>query len=140
MTPATPNNSYCCDGQALNSYVEQLARGSSPPSTTLEFWVKDGEQRMARIQALLPASGSLGPLFYAFGLITEEELRSGTGGREDVSDVNFLQWLQATVNDALRIAQEHESLKLRIREARASVEQEFGLASLQVGGKLGDVA
>ncbi len=51
----------------------------------------------------LPANGSLGPLFYAFGLITREELLSGTGSYgEDTNDTNFLQWLQETVKDAVR--------------------------------------
>lgn len=64
--------------QALNSYVEQVARGITPRSTSVEFWVKDGEH-LTRIDAQLPSTGSLGPLFFAFGLISEEELQAGTG-------------------------------------------------------------
>lgn len=105
----------------------------SPRSATCEFFVKDGD-RLGRVEALLPSTGSLGPLFYAFGLITEEELQAGTG-REDVSDTNFLQWLRDTVYEAVRIAEQHESLKLRIRESRATIAQKYALASLQVTGR-----
>jgi hypothetical protein len=115
----------------LNSYVEQVARGITPRSTSVEFWVKDGEH-LTRIDALLPSTGSLGPLFYAFGLITEEELKAGAAGREDVADTNFLEWLRDTVFEAVKIAEQHESLKLRIRESRANIENKYQLASLQV--------
>jgi hypothetical protein len=116
--------------KALNSYVEQVARGITPRSTNVEFWVKDGEH-LTRIDALLPSTGSLGPLFYAFSLITEEELKAGTG-RDDVADTNFLEWLRDTVFEAVKIAEQHESLKLRIRESRANIEYKYQLASLQV--------
>lgn len=101
----------------------------------MEFWVKDGEH-LTRIDALLPSTGSLGPLFYAFSLITEEELKAGTG-RDDVSDTNFLEWLRDTVFEAVKIAEQHESLKLRIRESRANIEYKYQLASLQVRGAAG---
>lgn len=116
--------------QALNSYVEQVARGITPRSTSVEFWVKDGEH-LTRIDAQLPSTGSLGPLFFAFGLISQEELQAGTG-RDDVADTNFLEWLRDTVYEAVKIAERHESLKLRIREARANIESRYQLASLQV--------
>lgn len=67
-----------CSPQALNSYVEQVARGITPRSTSVEFWVKDGEH-LTRIDAQLPSTGSLGPLFFAFGLISQEELQAGKG-------------------------------------------------------------
>ena len=114
----------------MNNYVEQVARGITPRSTSVEFWVKDGD-RLLKVEALLPSTGSLGPLFYAFGLITEEELQAGTG-RDDVADTNFLEWLRQTVDEAVRMAEQHESLKQRIREARANIEHKYGLASLQV--------
>jgi Domain of unknown function (DUF4460) len=117
--------------KALNSYVEQVARGITPRSASVEFWVKDGES-LSRIDALLPSTGSLGPLFYAFALITEEELQAGAGGRDDVADTNFLEWLRDTVFEAVKIAEQHESLKLRIRESRANIEFKYQLASLQV--------
>jgi hypothetical protein len=54
-------------------------------------------------------------------------------GRDDVADTNFLEWLRDTVYEAVKIAERHESLKLRIREARANIEHRYQLASLQVG-------
>lgn len=59
--------------------MEQVARGITPRSTSVEFWVKDGEH-LTRIDAQLPSTGSLGPIFFAFGLISEEELQAGAGG------------------------------------------------------------
>lgn len=53
-------------------------------------------------------------------------------GRDDVADTNFLEWLRDTVYEAVKIAERHESLKLRIREARANIEHRYQLASLQV--------
>jgi len=114
--------------------VEQVARGITPRSTSVEFWVKDGEH-LTRIDAQLPSTGSLGPLFFAFGLISQEELQAGTG-RDDVADTNFLEWLRDTVYEAVKIAERHESLKLRIREARANIEHRYQLASLQVRAAL----
>lgn len=75
----TPNLAAGAALQALNSYVEQVARGITPRSTSVEFWVKDGEH-LTRIDAQLPSTGSLGPIFFAFGLISEEELQAGAGG------------------------------------------------------------
>jgi hypothetical protein len=57
---------------------------------------------------------------------------SCAAGRDDVADTNFLEWLRDTVYEAVKIAERHESLKLRIREARANIEHRYQLASLQV--------
>lgn len=63
-------------------------------------------------------------------------LRHGVwSGRDDVADTNFLEWLRDTVYEAVKIAERHESLKLRIREARANIEHRYQLASLQVGAR-----
>ena len=44
----------------------------------LSFFVLD-RQALRRVEADLPAQGSLGPLFHAFGLISREELQAGAG-------------------------------------------------------------
>jgi hypothetical protein len=62
---------------------------------------------------------------------------SGAAGRDDVADTNFLEWLRDTVYEAVKIAERHESLKLRIREARANIEHRYQLASLQVRHRVG---
>lgn len=64
--------------QLLNSYVDELQRKGIVKTSNVEFWVlEDG--RLTKIQAKLPSYGSLGPLFYAFSLISAEELQSGAG-------------------------------------------------------------
>ena len=67
--------------QLLNSYLDCISNGTAPRETRLEFWVADGskEQHLVLIRAELPAWGSLGPLFYAFDLIEEEQLLAGVG-------------------------------------------------------------
>ncbi len=64
--------------QVLNAYVDNLSRGVRPAAAQVEFFVKDGSA-LTPIRAELPAYGSLGPLFLAFGLITQEELAAGAG-------------------------------------------------------------
>lgn len=63
----------------LNVYVDALAHGRTLDGSLLEFWVKDDAAQLIRVEAQLPAFGSLGPLFYAFNLITQEELEQGLG-------------------------------------------------------------
>lgn len=141
-----------------------------PRATTVEFWVRSSpsslpgsaqssfqedegdqppppppppsEQLLTRIVATLPSSGSLAPLFFAFGLITDAELRAGAGGifgsGSSSSDTDFLEWLRETVSGAVAAAERHERLKRRIREARAALEHRHGLASLRAGA--GDYA
>ena len=68
--------------QALNAYCDDVASGRRPAAARLEFFVREADGVLGRIDAPLPAHGSLGPLFLAFGLITEEELRRGAGAAE----------------------------------------------------------
>jgi hypothetical protein len=142
-----------------------------PRATTVEFWVRSSpsslpgsaqssfqeeedaaqeqaqqpqQQQLTRVVASLPASGSLAPLFFAFGLITDAELRAGAGGLfgssggSSAADTDLLQWLRDTVAGAVSAAERHEKLKRRIREARASLEHRHALASLRAGA--GDYA
>ena len=53
--------------------------GGRLEDVTLDFWAEDGPGRLTQIVAQLPRWGSLDPLFHAFGLISDEELRAGTG-------------------------------------------------------------
>ena len=64
--------------QVLNAYVDALGRGARTDGARIEFWVPEAGA-LARLEADLPPHGSLGPLFYAFGLISAEDLRSGAG-------------------------------------------------------------
>ena len=62
----------------LNNYVDELGRGARSDGARVEFWVLEAGT-LARLEADLPPHGSLGPLFFAFGLISAEDLRSGAG-------------------------------------------------------------
>jgi len=94
----------------------------------------------ARPQCELPAHGSLGPLFYAFGLITLDDLRNGLGdvadakgGQEDQRD--FVEWLSGTIKDAVAQAAQHERLRQRVRETVSEMERTYSLLSLELGGE-----
>lgn len=120
--------------------MEQLGRGLAPGGVRLEFWVRESAApaaALSRVAVELPASGALEPLFFSFGLISEDELRAGLasasgGARGAAADTNFVTWLRHTVYDAVLMAERHEDMKQRIREARASIEYKHHLASLQV--------
>ena len=68
--------------QVLNVYCDEVARGRRPAAAHLEFFVREADGVLGRVEAPLPGHGSLGPLFLAFGLITEDELRRGAGAAE----------------------------------------------------------
>ena len=68
--------------QLLNAYCDDVACGRRPAAARLEFYVHEGDGMLGRVEAPLPGHGSLGPLFLAFGLITEDDLRRGVGAAE----------------------------------------------------------
>ncbi|GLI69251.1 hypothetical protein VaNZ11_013828, partial [Volvox africanus] len=119
--------------QVLNAYVDDLAKGLSPPPARLEFYVREAGALMKR-EAELPDTGSLAPLFFAFGLITAEELQAADP-YATVQDTNFLSWLQETVHEAVRTAEQHELLKWRIRKYRDTLQEKFSLTAVQVGAE-----
>ena len=91
-------------------------------------------------QCELPAHGSLGPLFYAFGLITLDDLRNGLGNMADAKSGqevhrDFVEWLSGTIKDAVAQAAQHERLRQRIRERVVEMEQTYSLLSLELGGE-----
>ena len=46
----------------------------------MSFWVKDKQSKeLIKLKTELPAWGSIGPLLYAFELITEDQLVAGKG-------------------------------------------------------------
>eukprot|EP01025_Chloroclados_australasicus_P055430 TRINITY_DN670_c0_g1_i1.p1 TRINITY_DN670_c0_g1~~TRINITY_DN670_c0_g1_i1.p1 ORF type:complete len:580 (-),score=66.70 TRINITY_DN670_c0_g1_i1:565-2304(-) len=122
----------------LNRYVDEILdkrRGNGDESTVVEFYVKE-ENEIYSLKAELPGYGSLGPLFFAFGFITEEELQQGRGRYfEVIHNTDFLQWLQETVEAALETATQHEALKHHIRDTKADIEDRFGLVNIQLGGE-----
>ncbi|GBF90996.1 hypothetical protein Rsub_03851 [Raphidocelis subcapitata] len=127
--------------KALNAYVERMGRGYPPGALHLDFWVREPSAGgLVPVSADLPPGGALEPLFFCFGLITEEELsaglsRGGGGGSRGGVDTGFITWLRDTVGEAVALAERHEDLKTRIREARADIEHRHGLGALQVGSE-----
>ena len=73
--------------QVLNNYVASLTQEQHICAARVIFWLLEGSS-LSRVDAELPAHGSLGPLFHAFGLVSDEELTSGAGsylsGKQDV--------------------------------------------------------
>ncbi|KAL4858162.1 hypothetical protein ACK3TF_001655 [Chlorella vulgaris] len=126
--------------KALNVYADQLSQGMRPQPAQLTFYVRqEGSEDdvLGQVSAELPSYGSLGPLFFAFGLISEEELRQGAGSVDGrtADDRDLAAWLRETVDEAVRTADQHDSLKRMIRELRVSVQDRFRLAAVQVGGE-----
>lgn len=58
--------------QILNHYLDLLAQNSRPKPVTLRFWIRKQDDLKA-ISVDLDSDGSLAPLYYALGFITEEE-------------------------------------------------------------------
>lgn len=66
--------------QALNTYLDDVSRKGSSETVALSFWVKEkSSEELVLLKTELPAWGSIGPLLYAFGVISEEQLLDGTG-------------------------------------------------------------
>lgn len=123
--------------QNLNSYVDELSKGRLPRPTKLEFFVRENSL-LRKVEAQLTSSGSLGPLFFAFGLISADELRESSAA-SPANDTNFLGWLREQVQEAVRTAEQHDVLKWHIRRLRNTMEEKFQLAAVQVrlrGGAL----
>jgi len=59
--------------QLLNTYIDQLSRGGPLSQQTIRFFTVNSKFTNT-VDITLPASGSLAPLFNAFGLIENEEL------------------------------------------------------------------
>lgn len=124
--------------QVLNGYIDELSRGNAPPPANLLFYVKNEQtDQLAQVAANLSTSGSLAPLFFAFGFINADELRDAMANGPSVEDTNFLQWLRETVAEAVRTAELHDALKWQIRKYRSALEERFGLASVTVRGSGG---
>lgn len=93
----------------------------------LEFFVR--EDTSLRKVVVQLASGSLGPLFFAFGLITADQLQASDS---QPSDTNFLGWLKDQVQDAVRTAEKHEALKWHIRRLKSMLEEQYLLVAVNV--------
>lgn len=59
--------------QVLNNYIDRLSRGQPLSEHNVQFCTASSGQ-IRTVEAVLPASGNLGPLFHAFGLISKDEV------------------------------------------------------------------
>ncbi|KAG1674586.1 hypothetical protein FOA52_001835 [Chlamydomonas sp. UWO 241] len=120
--------------KVLNRYVEELTNRRSPKASRVEFYIKgaNGEGELKKVAAHLGTSGSLSPLFVAFGLT---DTASDSDDERAPADVDFLLWLRDCVSQAVGTADKHEKLKLNIRQMRRLLEEAFGITSVQVGAE-----
>ncbi|KAK9861347.1 hypothetical protein WJX84_007981 [Apatococcus fuscideae] len=124
--------------KVLNSYLDELASSSHSHAAQVTFWVKTADGAgCEKVDAKLPAFGSLGPLFYAFGLISQEDLRNGSGCLTDgVQDGrNVVAWLGETVVQALEAAIQHTARQKAIRALSASIKERFQLSDILLSGE-----
>ena len=140
--------------KALNGYVDAMSSTGStfsfgdssfPRESHLVFWVSDGPNDMRAISVVLPAEGSLVPLYSAFGLLNEEqcaamrrkEKRSRQRGRSlaederdaDTEEHTLLEWLSTTIRDAVAAAESHRELQARVQELQDSIRKQLGVES-----------
>ncbi|KAL0050186.1 hypothetical protein WJX82_006057 [Trebouxia sp. C0006] len=82
------------------------------------------------IEVTLPASGNLAALFYAFGLLSEEDASTyqyaGPGAAGEV-DVDFLAWLASVASQATQAAERHQVLSTEAEALAADVQKQFKL-------------
>ena len=66
--------------QVLNTYLAEISEQQPCQRADIEFWLRETTtESCAKLRATLPAHGSLGPLFYACGLIDKSQLQQGLG-------------------------------------------------------------
>jgi Domain of unknown function (DUF4460)/Domain of unknown function (DUF4461) len=125
--------------KALNVYADQLSKGLTPDPARLEFYVKQGEGIFSQVLTSLPGTASLSPLFFSFGLITEEEaLRDAAtvAYATDGNDArNLYEWLSAVAEEAALAADQHDAMKREVRLLRSDLEEQYGFATLDIGGE-----
>jgi hypothetical protein len=122
--------------QALNAYADLLAAGQRPEPVRLDFFARADGGALEPVAAELPGHGSLAPLFFAFGLISAEELAAAAGagaGERDGRDL--FQWLGGVAAEAAQAAGAHDALKRAARALRAELEAAHGLAAVDAGGE-----
>jgi hypothetical protein len=125
--------------KALNVYADQLSKGLVPDPARLEFYVKQGDGIFSQVLTSLPGTASLSPLFFSFGLITEEEalrdaaaVASSTGGSDGR---DLFEWLSAVAEEAALAADQHDAMKREVRLLRSELEDRYGFAALDIGGE-----
>ncbi|KAL0041357.1 hypothetical protein WJX79_000663 [Trebouxia sp. C0005] len=105
----------------LNNYVDRLTNGKPLTQQRLRFWTFNSDH-LSTVEVTLPASGNLAALFYAFGLISEEDARAA-----GEVDVDFLAWLASVASQATQSAERHQVLSIEAEALTADIEKQFKL-------------
>ena len=120
----------------MNVYADELSKGFIPDPARLEFYVRQNDGSFGLVTAQLLGIGSLAPLFFAFGLISEEEaLRDAVATAAERDGRDLFQWLSGVAAEAAMAADQHDAIKREIRQLRAELEDRYGFASLEIGGE-----
>lgn len=125
--------------KALNVYADQLSKGLIPDPARLEFYVKQGEGTFSKVLTSLPGTASLSPLFFSFGLITEEEALRDAAAVASSNGANvgrdLFEWLSTVAEEAALAADQHDAMKREVRSLRSDLEEQYGFAALDIGGE-----
>jgi hypothetical protein len=125
--------------KALNVYADQLSKGLIPDPARLEFYIKEGGGIFSQVLTSLPGTASLSPLFFSFGLITEEEALRDAAAVASFTGVNdgrdLFTWLSAVAEEAALAADQHDAMKREVRLLRSDLEEHYGFAPLDIGGE-----
>lgn len=112
--------------KVLNAYVQHLSKGEPVSQHNIRFCTVNAGH-INKVEVELPSSGSLSPLFHAFGLISDDEFSSQRHSPSGAADVDFLAWLRGTVSQAARVAEEYQTLTQIVQDVRADIESQFQL-------------
>eukprot|EP00210_Caulerpa_lentillifera_P000315 g308.t1 len=135
----------------LNVYLDNLADGVRLTPISLEFWIKKNGV-FEQVKTELHENGNLSPLYFALGLITDEEYANWTesskfinslllwipsGGTGTVIDEDLVDWLRALVAQVVQDGEQHTFLNNRISALKAKVEDQFHLQNITMGTEFG---
>lgn len=121
--------------QLLNNYADILKRGLPPEPVTVTFFIKQGDGSLSQVSAELPSSGSLGPLFLAFGLITAEEVQQEDYADSNGSSRDLFEWLSNVASEAAIAADRHSYMKREISDIKSFLLDNYGFKALEIGGE-----
>lgn len=141
----------------LNVYCDSLASGGVVQEARVTFLVKrpisengaapgdkkshksayasslDGSEQLQRIDAVLPAHGSLAPLLFAFGLLSDDLYSAEATETPGKRDATLVTWLQSMVRDALAAAEGAEMARAALESEMEAMRTEYNLTSVKVG-------
>eukprot|EP00892_Ulva_mutabilis_P000125 jgi/Ulvmu1/10112/UM006_0062.1 len=123
--------------KTLHAAVETLSTSKHADPINIEFFQREQDEAGNFLHVALQLTNSLVPLYEAFGVISPEDAQELRDQEHDdsrsVEDVNFLQWLESTIQEATLTAADLANQKQLLSQLQASVTTEFGLACVKLG-------